>query len=330
MSRRVHVVQGLSAAGCFKQAIHPSPADVFVNEDVLSLGPLAPFRSIDQWALLRESYWNSVALEEPGRPFNRDLLANAEALRDVDSIVLWLGAGAAEQLLLAWTVQLLKLIGSGAQVHLVQFTREFHVNAWALALLHPEQIRRHPPVEQLSGEDISELERLWQRVISADPAEQFAAISEESVLMQQARASLQPFIYRYPDYRTGLARWDSELLKYAKEKGPRAVRVIGHTMGFNFDADLVSDEYLFSRLRLLSGSALAHPLLTMSGDPRDMRNCEVALTDAGESVLAAQANAVELNGIDDWILGVHLDSKSGPVWYQKEGALVIDSGRPAG
>ena len=60
----------------------------------------------------------------------------------------------------------------------------------------------------------------------------------------------------------------------------------------------------------------------MSGDPYDMRNCEVVLTDAGESVLAAEANAVDLNGIDDWILGVHLDSGRGSVWYQREGTLV--------
>ena len=53
------------------------------------------------------------------------------------------------------------------------------------------------------------------------------------------------------------------------------------------------------------------------------RNTRAAvLTDAGESVLAGHANAVELNGIDDWVLGVHLDSENGSVWYRKDGALV--------
>jgi hypothetical protein len=84
----------------------------------------------------------------------------------------------------------------------------------------------------------------------------------------------------------------------------------------------VGDPYLFSRLRGLASSDLAHPLVTMYGDPYDIRNCEVALTEAGESVLAGRANAVELNGIDDWILGVHLDSGRGSVCYQREGTLV--------
>jgi hypothetical protein len=53
-----------------------------------------------------------------------------------------------------------------------------------------------------------------------------------------------------------------------------------------------------------------------------MRSCEVHLTETGGAVLAGRANAVELNGIDDWVLGVHLDSASGSVWYRKEGHLV--------
>jgi len=53
-----------------------------------------------------------------------------------------------------------------------------------------------------------------------------------------------------------------------------------------------------------------------------MRGCEVALTETGDAVLAGRANAVKLNGIDDWVLGVHLDAAHGSVWYRKDGALV--------
>jgi hypothetical protein len=302
--------------------MQPQPGELLVNEDVLSCGPLPHFRSVDEWTRLREAYWDTVSPGDSQRSFNHDLLANAGALLEVDSIVLWLGIGTAEQLLLAWIVRLLKLIGSPARVHVVQFTREHDVNAWALGLLNPEQIKQHPPAEQLSAETIFELERLWQRVTSTEPAGLLSVLSEESPPLQHSRASLQVLVHRYPDHQTGLGRWESELLQYTKEKGPKVARVIGHTIGHNFDADLVGDEYLFSRLRRLAGSELAHPLVTMSGDPHRMRNCEVVLTDAGESVLTARANAVELNGIDDWILGVHLDSKCRSVWYQKEGTLV--------
>jgi hypothetical protein len=53
-----------------------------------------------------------------------------------------------------------------------------------------------------------------------------------------------------------------------------------------------------------------------------MRDCEVAITEAGELVLAGRANAIELNGIDDWVFGIHLDSRQGSVWYRKGNTLV--------
>jgi len=99
MSRTIHVIQGLSAGGSFVQAMHPQPGELLVNEDVLSCGPLPPLRSIEEWAQLRKAYWDSVASSDDDRPFNRDLLANSEALRNADSVMLWLGIGAAEQLL---------------------------------------------------------------------------------------------------------------------------------------------------------------------------------------------------------------------------------------
>ena len=324
MSRIAHVIQGLSAAKSFSQAMNPEPGELLVNDDVLSCGPLPPFRSIEEWVRLREEYWDSFGPSEEQRPFNRDLLANTQALRELDSIVVWAGVGAAEQLVLAWMVQLLKLIGSRAKLHVVQFTRAGEDNevVWGLGSLNPDELKNHPPAEPLSAETLLELERLWERVTSPNPAGFLAVLSDEMAHLPYGRASLRRLIHRYPDYRTGLGRWETELLQRTKEKGPRALRVVARVIERNFDADLVGDLFLVDRLYRLANPYLAHPLLALSGDTHDVRKCQVALTDAGEAVLAARANAVELNGIDDWILGVHLDSENGSVWYHKEGTLV--------
>jgi hypothetical protein len=303
--------------------MRPNRGDLLANEDVLSYGPLLPFQSLEQWAGIREAYWHSLLPSGYETPLYRDLSANAEALREAESIVLWLGLGAAEQLLLAWTVQLLKRIGSDAEVDVVQFTRvgERNASVWGMGLLNPERIRNHPPAERLTPQSIVELERIWEAVTSSDPTALLSALSEEITHVPHIRASLRPLLHRYPDHKTGLGRWESELLRCAQESGPKVIRVIAHALGDNFDADMVGDGFLFSRLLRLGGAELAHPLVTISGDSTTMRGCEVVLTDAGQSVLAGHANAVELNGIDDWILGVHLDSRRGPVWYHKQGTL---------
>jgi hypothetical protein len=324
MASPIHVVQGYTAAGCFQQAMHPEPGHLLVNDDVLSCGPLPVFQSPEQWTRVRGAYWDSVAPDSrPTAEFNREFLTGALSLRDTDSLVLWLGVGVAEQLLLAWTVHLLKFSGCRAQISIVQFTRagRHDMDVWGLGLLKPELIARHPPIEPLSTAAISELERFWAAATSADPTKLLSMLSDTATGLPHCRSSLRHMILRYPDHITGLGRWDFELLKYTREKGPTVTRVIGHLMGNNFDADMVGDAVLFARLRRLGAADVAQPLVSLPGDSTHMRRCEVVLTEAGESVLAGRANAIELNGIDDWVLGVHLDSKHGTVWCRKDGEL---------
>jgi hypothetical protein len=311
--------------------MHPTPGDLLVHQDVMTCGPLPPLRSFEQWARVRQEFWDSVSPErEPLYEDAGDVLANEAALRDADSIVVWLGICAADQIFLAWLVQALRLAQSRAKISVVQFTRvgKWNREAWGLALLNPEQIKSHPPIEALSGEVISELDRYWAAITSPDPAGLLSVLSAGGVQLPHLYSGLQILVRRYPDHRTGLGRWDLELLKYTQENGPRTVRVIGETMGNNFDADLIGDAYLFSRLLRMRGSGLAQPLVSISGDPANMRTCEVSLTATGQAVFEGRANAIELNGIDEWVLGVHLSSERGTVWYQKDGTLVLAATRP--
>ena len=324
MPRTINVIQGYSAAGTFIQAMQPGPGELLVNDDVLSCGPLSPMQSIEAWAQVRQAYWDSIASDEEPRSFNSDLLSNAAALRDADSIVLWLGIGAAEQLLFAWMVQYLKLIDSGAELQVIQFDHVGNARwpVWGTGLLNPDRMRQHPPAETVSAQTIAELEHLWERVTSPEPSGLLDVLAGNSPHLPHGSASLKSHLWRYPRHETGLGRWESELLLRTTEKGPRAARIIGEVMGQNFDADLTGDAVLFSRLHNLASPHVSHPLVTLTDDINDIRKCQVALTSAGESVLAGKSNAVVLNGIDDWVLGVHLDSRSGSVWYLEDGTLV--------
>lgn len=106
-------------------------------------------------------------------------------------------------------MQLLKLIGSSAQLRVVQFTRigKRNVNAWGLGLLNPEQFKEHPPSKHLSPEAIVELERIWAAVTAPDPAGLLSVQSKESTDLPHCAASLQSILHRYPNYQTGLGRW---------------------------------------------------------------------------------------------------------------------------
>lgn len=324
MSRTLHVLQGDSAAGCFRQALHPERRSLLVNQDVLSCGPLPAFESAEQWTRLRGEYWNSVGwVGQPPSTFNSDFLHKLSSIDESDSLVFWVGAGVAEQLMLVWSMHLLRLVCSRAKVSVVQFTRVAdRMDVWGLFLLHPHQIAAHPPIEPLSSDAIQELQHYWTAVTSPDPTELLSLMAGPSTHLPHLQASLSTLLHRYPDRQTGLGRWDRELLRCVQGKGPSVVRTIGEVMGLNFGADLIGDGYLFSRLRCLAAPNVAHPLVSLSGDSHNMRECQAFLTETGEQVLAGRANAIELNGIDDWILGVHLDSRHGRVWCRKEGVVV--------
>jgi hypothetical protein len=309
---QINVIQGVSAAGCLFQAIHPPTEAVLIHHDVLTCGPLEGFQNAAQWLALRESYWKSVIPEDTPRfsGLQRDLLTNAHALSQASSIVIWVGTGSAEQLFLAWFAEVLASIGSSAAVYAVQFAKfgDRQVDAWSLGLMNPDQMRAHP--------------ECWRCAAATDPAAFVEFLAGPAAELPLLRPGLAILLDRYPHYVHGVGRWDLELLKQVHEKGPRVPYVIGYTLGETFDADMVGDTYLFSRLHRLASKSLPKPLVALSGDTTTLRGCEAKLTDLGRAVLDGNANAVQVNGIDDWVLGTHLSSAAGSVWYRKEDALV--------
>src|SRR5262249_12959776 len=134
------------------------------------------------------------------------------------------------------------------------------------------------------------------------------------------RPALRRLIARYPDAASGLSVHDEMLLRNVRDRGPRAVRIIVETMKEDFSSgDAVGDGWLFYRLRQLGRGA--HPAVVLSGE-LTIRDAQVRLTDAGNNVLSGKANVVDLNGVDEWIGGVHLDSANGQTWFRQDDRLV--------
>ncbi len=120
---------------------------------------------------------------------------------------------------------------------------------------------------------------------------------------------------RYPAAEAGLSYWDRVILVNCAQYGPKAARILGYTIAHNRDyADRPDDLYLFGRIKRLGNCRLAHPLLDLTGDLSEIRSTEAATTETGRKVLAGKANHVDLNGIDDWVGGVHLKARSGSPW----------------
>jgi len=333
--RELHIVNGSSGGGILRQALSLSRDDILIHDDLLSCGPLLPLRTIDEWRTQRETYLRTLyPIAFSFDSVNHDLLSCTEDLGHANQLTLWLGTGLAEQLLFAWLIQVFRLLNIDLkQLRVIQFAPDTDApdtekgsEILGIGMLNAEQVRAHPEPFVLNEVSIERLDAAWTAVTSSSPARLLEFVAGNPGPLPFLQRSLKSLLTRFPHFDNGLNVWDFELLRQVVERGPTAVKVIGFTIIRLIDnLDCVGDAYLFARLKLLGHPLLNHPLVSLKGNLAEMRETEVTVTETGKAVLNGSANAVRLNGIDDWVGGIHLDSAGGEVWFERDGVLVNSS-----
>lgn len=150
--------------------------------------------------------------------------------------------------------------------------------------------------------------------------------NDDFFLLKKAMAYL---ISRYPKASNGLSYWDEIMLTYSETHAPKAVKIIAYTLGYVIhgknSVDMVSDDYLFSRLKNMASPNLKKPLLEVNDFNLPMRETEIKILPNGIKALNEEIDVIKENGIDEWVGGVHLDSSSGGVWVRDRTGIVWKS-----
>ena len=294
--------------------------------DCLSCGPLPSATSLSEWANIRHAFWERIDPtfaskpddEDDVRPVPEDTLPDFERLHDAERITVWLGSGLDDQLLLPWLAWILPFGGISLDlIEVIQFPEAPRTNS--LAALTPLQLRHHPAPYRLTPLARGVLEQAWHALTASTPVElrDFLRQRPEPSPLRNAIARLARW---YPRVDTGLGQWDQRLLANTGREGPRASHIVAHTLVSANEPDPIGDFWLYWRLRRLAASR--HPLVILEGDEQQWGGLVASLTQAGKEVLSGAANAVHLNGIDDWVAGVHLDSAAGTVWFARGDEII--------
>jgi uncharacterized protein DUF1835 len=330
----IHIVNGGSAAGTLQQALGIAPeSNLLISHDLFSCGPLRPIETIKDWRVAREKWWAGVFADQGlefllGERTPLELVDHATELQKYDSVVTWIGTGLTDQLLLVFLVALFRTFDfPTSRLRVIQYDRVGHPDTGDVVIsvgqLSPDQVRTHPEAISLQNDEIETISAAWAALTAPEPDRLTSFLSINETRLPFLSRSVRSLLRRYPDHRSGLGIWDRALLQHTIEEGPRAVDVIAATMFHDtVQPDRPGDLYLYSRLQRLGGLEITHPLVSFDEPKRSMRDTTVAVTDVGHAVLSGEANAVELNGIDDWVAGVHLDSNAGRVWFHREGELI--------
>lgn len=317
----VHIASGGEMTGPILRRIFRSHVVVSLK-DTLSFGPIRRGLSPDAWGHMRASFWlESPSDDQPERVQDwATLFRVVRAASGQTGFVIWLGQTVAEYLSMIWSVVVLRELGiSDRRIFYVLVASDASTgDIPSLVGMDEKGLRTQWGRARAVSEAESDLiVRAWNAWSSADPHHlwQFAETRESAIPNLVDRVGRLRL--HYPALPSGLDRISRNLLEICAAAGPDTPRVIAKLLDARYqgDPDEVPPQLALRRLMRFGDRRLAHPLLHLEGDPQEPYTTRLRLTEMAERVLAGDANHVDLNGIDEWIGGVHLAAPPGPVWY---------------
>lgn len=324
----LHLFTGDAAAERIRGALRIPAGESLVQHDVISCGPVQPFQSRAEWLKTRDEFWQEVCGGPDLEEFPTDLVTDAERLGAADRLVLWVGAGLSDRLLLPSVVALADLVGvtlPPIEIMSIVTHSSLSVPVLGWGMLRETDVGA-PSGVPVTIDDHMRARRTWAGLTASTPRSLLQAldtIDEDGPLL----FALSTLIERYPDTVRGLSHWDAAVLSMVPDAGTDAFTIVGGAIGANYQhLDPVGDLYLFWRLRRMGAASLKQALVRLEGDPSTMRHCTVFPTDFGRMVRDGEASHVAVNGIDDWVGGVHLRSATGSPWYRRSGTLIPHTG----
>jgi hypothetical protein len=296
----------------------------------VTAGYSASLAPLEAWRQLRDAYWEEVCPipqevppteSPPERPDLVPLVKRPDILLSAEVVNVWLGVDLDNQMFLAWLLELAAQIGLDPQrIRVVQFERHPVTGEPVMDVgeLGPEVAADHPTPASLTSPAVDSLRAAWAAIAAPEPSSLLRYIEAHAESPTVFHRAFSRILGRFPCRDRGLNRWELELLRRVPTTPIKAGEVIELAIkACEGELDRGNGLYLEDRLRRLSSPRLPRPLLERSGST-EVFSIELALTDAGRSVLHGQANAVDLNGIDDWVGGTHLQSTTDRVWFRRD------------
>ncbi len=336
-NKSLHIVASSLAAENLLKAFALNERQILICEDNVSIGLSIPVNSWTEWRAIRGAYLTENGLPSPkiylDQLSENSLFDNIKCLEDAEEVFIWAGIGSRDQFFLALTMFIINRNHIDIRkIRLVIFEKHLaNFLVFSPAELPERVFRKHiPPAFTPSAEQIEALVQGWIAYTAPHP-KAFLSYLEGADCVPYFKETMQQLAFRYPDKNSGLGLIDYRMLEMAREYAPSAVKSVGRAMasfcdfidmGYENIYYCINDDFLYFRLLSMADPKLSSPLIAATGNPALMRECSIEVTPFGEAVLAGEANNVEVNGIDDWIGGVHLKSPE-TVIYQDKGHLLL-------
>ena len=309
---RLHVTNGDSAAGTLRQTRIDGP--VLPWRDVLHEGPVP---SLPRGELLaaRAAFLSGIdsgsadaILDELERRDHEYL----EALRTDAQVVLWFEHDLYDQLQLIDALAL--AVGTEATPELIVVDSfPGRPSFRGLGELGADELEKLWPARRAAAPDVlADAAEVWEAFRSPEPRPLAAWLRRTIAGLPFLPAALGRLFEEFPSAREGLSGTERRALEAIAGGASTAGEAFLASQDLE-GAPFLGDTWFFRTLTTL-GSGPAPLVEIVDGRLR--------LTDAGERVLAGDADRVELLGLDRWIGGTHLTADNAWRWDADAGALI--------
>src|ERR1043166_555768 len=319
----LHLHNGDSAADSARQS--SLPGEHVAWRESLITGPTPSGLSDDEWLDVRSKHL-AAAYDVDSSQCRSDLFRQQQMLEsfvDHDEVILWFEHALFCQLHLMYLLDWCSRRDPGRTKLSLICIGEFpgKENFRGLGELSPAELASlFPKRTQVTAAQRSLATSAWQAYCSADPTQLQAFLKTDSSPLRYLAAALRAHLERFPSTTNGLGRVENRALRLIGDGADRFGSLFakfGETEGiYGF-----GDAQLWTTIQTLA--TVKQPLITITSSsnedvaqrsltPELVRDAQLVLTDTGKSVLSGFADSVALNGIDQWLGGVHLSE--GAIW----------------
>lgn len=318
----LHILNGEATEALLSQTA--VAGDLFSFRDALIAGP-APAVNGSEWRRIRAEHLAKaydVDVEKSETDFVRQQQV-FESFNDHEEVTLWFESDLFCQANLLYVLDWCAHCHPDTKLSLICIG-EFpgRPNFRGLGELTPQELASL--FDQRNEVTVAQLElaaRAWQAYRSDDPKELERLLETDTSALPYLDGALRLQLTRFPSVRNGLNRIENTGLELIGQGFTRFLDLFPRFVAAEPDYGL-GDAQLWNMLQQLKRGT--SPLLRDEGEEALMSESIFALTDTGRSVLSGTADRVTLNGIDEWLGGVHLEGHANIWrWDQQQGKLVL-------
>jgi hypothetical protein len=321
----LHIVDGDSVAGTLRES--GLPGTIAVCGDLLYEGPAPGRGSSAEWQQARATFIHDAgyATLADAQRFVEAAERSLASCWDHDETVLWLDHRLSDQLILIRVLDWFSRQDVGrTRLNLICLGLYPGVEPFiGLGQLKPDQLASLADTRvRVTDAQFRTARAAWDAFTAPDPSAIQSLIKAGTHHLPFLAAALRRHLEQFPSVENGLSRTEHWALSTLRNRGGLPARQL-------FRAVQDAEELLFmgdsSFYRLMRNLATARYPLIRVGNPRapfdQWAHTPIELTPAGLQVVEGRQDQIQVNGIDHWLGGVHLERNAMWRWDERAGRL---------